>query len=118
MKLATLFTHLHQRAVATGQWHGAELPGGARVDVKITDGTTQVIFSRLEKRVGTTELTTFKLHCAIPDDASRDPADPVLQNSRVTDDGKTRFYVRYHWPTPVCPNPEPSPNAAQPAAQS
>lgn len=95
-KLATLYSYMLTRARASGEWRGAQLPGGARLDVRATETKIKVVFSRREKPLGATELITFCRHCGVPAHATRTPADPAAQASRADGD-ETIWYVIYAW---------------------
>ena len=75
MSLSNLYTELHRRASQTGEDRAIDLKGGARLAVRVRDGVTTLTISRKGKRLGDTELTTFKQHCSVPPTATRFPAD-------------------------------------------
>lgn len=106
MKLADLYRIAVQKAERRGK-AAVELPGGARVTVRIEAIDSKhteitVAFSRLGKRVGDVELTTFRRHCEIPEHAERLPPhapDQTIAPDRTMTPEKPRYFVGYRWRT-------------------
>jgi len=71
------------------------LAGGARLVVRVQDEIVTLTISRKKKRVGDTELLTFKRDCNVPEGAVRFPQEG--QNPREAADGTTWWYVAYRW---------------------
>lgn len=97
MKLADLYRHLYDRAVATGRDQPCDLRGGARLVVRVRAGIVTTTFARKETRLGGTEEITFKLVCEVPAGAERLPAEGQAQRER---DGAIWHLVAYRWPIP------------------
>lgn len=93
-KLEAIFDHLLTRASATGRDQHADLPGGARLAVRVAGGQTVVSVARSPQRVGDTEAVTFKRICRVPDGARRIPADG--QAERVVS-GKMWNMIGWVW---------------------
>ena len=94
-RLGYLYEQLAARATATGLDQAAQLPGGARVAMRVKHGEQIVTFSRSDVPVGDTELTTFYRLCAIPAHAKHQP--PVEQGVHNDTSGRVRYYVAYRW---------------------
>lgn len=94
MTLSSLYTELHRQAERHGEDRAVELKGGARLAVRCIDGVTTLTISRKGKKLGDTEIVTFKQHCGVPETATRYPAEG--QNTRDAD-GVAWFYVAYRW---------------------
>ena len=94
--LATLYQQLVTQATRSERDRSADLPGGARIAVRVRDGQQTVTFSRMRVRLGVTELMTFVRHCAIPNEARRIPGQLSEQGQRVVD-GVVWWYVAYTW---------------------
>ena len=90
MSLANLYTELHRNAARTGTDRPLELRGGARLVVRSIDGVVTLTISRAKKRVGDTELITFRRDCGVPPDAARYPAEGQGQHGDA-------WYVAYRW---------------------
>jgi len=90
MSLANLYTELHRRARESGEDRALDLKGGARLAVRVLDGVTTLTISRKGKRLGDTELVTFKRDCGVPTDAIRFPPD----GQGLKGDA---YYVAYRW---------------------
>lgn len=98
MSLANIYLHLHARAAETGEDRRVDLSGGARLSVRVQGGVTTLTISRKGKRVGDTELLTFKRECGVPAYASRYPGDD--QGTRKDDDARmTMGCFGFLWPT-------------------
>jgi hypothetical protein len=94
MSLSSIYTELHRNAARTRTDRAMELKGGARLAVRVSAGVVTLTISRKGKRVGDTELITFKRECNVPDDAIRFPLDE--QGTRTVD-GILWFYIAYRW---------------------
>ena len=95
MSLASLYLELHRHAERTGEDRALDLRGGARIADRVTQGITTLTISRSKKRVGDTELQTFRRDCGVPPEATRYPTEG--QASRKDDAGVTWWYVAYRW---------------------
>ena len=95
MSLADLFMQLKIQAERTGTDRRLDLKGGARLAVRVQDGVTTLTISRKAKKVGATELETFRRDCAIPAYASRWPHEQ--QTTRTDEQGELWWYVAYRW---------------------
>lgn len=95
MSLADLFMQLKIQAERTGEDRRLDLKGGARLAVRVQDGVTTLTIQRRAKKVGATELETFRRDCGIPAYASRWPAEQ--QTTRTDADGVLWWYVAYRW---------------------
>ena len=94
MSLANLYTELHRRAAASGEDRALDLKGGARLAVRVQAGIVTLTISRKAKRIGDTELITFKRDCGVPDSAIRFPLD---SQGTKEHDGATWHYIAYRW---------------------
>jgi hypothetical protein len=94
MSLSSMYQELHRRAAETGEDRALDLRGGARIAVRVKDGVVTLTISRSKKKVGDTELITFKRDCGVPDDAARYPAEGqgVKEHS-----GMPWHYIVYRW---------------------
>jgi hypothetical protein len=91
-KLSRLYEQLYQQALRRPRTQRAPLPGGARLAITITETHAIVSFARHGKRLGDTEITTFRAHCGIPDIAQRIPEQgQALQ-------GESWYVMGYTWP--------------------
>jgi hypothetical protein len=90
MSLANLFMELKIQAARNQTDRALDLKGGARLAVRVVDGVTTLTISRKGKRLGDTELVTFKRDCAIPPDAARYPA----EGQGLKGDS---WYVAFRW---------------------
>jgi hypothetical protein len=95
MSLANIYLELHRQAQRTGQDRAIVLKGGAKLAVRVQDGVTTLTIARKGKKVGSTELETFKRECGVPAYASRWPADD--QATRSDAEGFLWFFVAYRW---------------------
>ena len=94
MKLEALYDHLLTRATRSGQDQGADLPGGARLAVRVKDRVVTLSIARKDKPVGDRELITFRACCQVPAGATRLPAEG---QERLTRDGATWHRVAFRW---------------------
>lgn len=90
MSLVSLFMEAKIQAARTGEDRPMELRGGARLVVRSIDGVITLTISRPKKRVGDTELITFRRDCGVPPDAARYPAEGQGQHGES-------WYVAYRW---------------------
>lgn len=97
MSLSSLYTELHRQAERHGEDRAIELKGGARLAVRCVDGVTTLTISRKGKKVGDTEIATFRRDCGVPANAIRFPQEG--QNTREHD-GATWWYIAYRWREP------------------
>lgn len=95
MSLASIYLQLHRRAAETNTDRSYELKGGAKIAVRVRDGVTTLTIARKGKKVGATELETFRRDCGVPATASRWPTDD--QATRHDDEGLLWFYIAYRW---------------------
>jgi hypothetical protein len=95
MSLTAIYFELHRRAQETGESRGHTFTGGARLAVAVSGNQTTLTIMRKGKKVGDTELTTFKRDCNVPTDAIRYPIEG--QGQRVGDAGVTWHFVAYRW---------------------
>lgn len=95
MSLASIYLQLHHQAARTNTDRRYDLKGGARIAVRVQQGVTTLTIARKGKKVGATELETFKRDCGVPAYASRWPADD--QATRNDDAGLLWFYITYRW---------------------
>lgn len=95
MSLADLFMQAKLRAEQTGTDRRLDLRGGARLAVRVQQGVTTPTIARKKRKVGATELETFRRDCGIPAYASRWPAEQ--QTTRTDEDGVLWWYVTYRW---------------------
>jgi hypothetical protein len=98
MKLDLLYQHLHRRAVATGLDQRSDLPGGARLTVRVRGDTTTLTIARRSARVGATEEITFCRQCSVPAGATRIP-EPTDEQRTKHDKGSTWYLIAYRWRT-------------------
>jgi hypothetical protein len=94
MSLANLYTELHRAAARSGTDRALDLKGGARLAVRVQNGVTTLTIARKAKKVGDTELITFKRDCGVPSDAVRFPSD--AQGTREYE-GSIWYYITYRW---------------------
>jgi hypothetical protein len=94
MSLADLFLQLRIQAERTGEDRRLDLKNGARLSVRVLNEVVTLTISRQKKRVGDTELITFRRDCNVPDGAARYPAKG--QNPREVD-GVTWWCITYRW---------------------
>lgn len=94
MSLSSLYTELHRRASETGDDRAIDLKGGARLAVRVQQGIVTLTISRKSKRVGDTELITFRRECGVPEHAIRFPQED--QNTKERD-GAVWHYIAYRW---------------------
>jgi hypothetical protein len=85
---------MKRRAALTGEDRAQELKGGARIAVRVQDGVTTLTISRKAKRLGDTEIVTFRRDCGVPSTAIRFPQED--QGTRTVD-GLQWFYIAYRW---------------------
>jgi hypothetical protein len=90
VSLANMFLEAKIQAARTGTDRPLELRGGARLVVRSIDGVVTLTISRSKKRVGDTELVTFRRDCGVPSDAARFPAEGQGQHGES-------WYVAYRW---------------------
>ena len=95
MSLESLFLQTKIQAARTGTDRPLNLKGGARLVVRVQDGIVTLTIARKAKKVGDTELITFKDHCGVPVDAIRFPLEG--QNTRTDAAGVAWSYVAYRW---------------------
>jgi hypothetical protein len=94
MSLANMFLEAKIQAARTGTDRSLELRGGARLVVRSIDGIVTLTIARKTKRVGDTELITFRRDCGVPSDAIRFP----LEGQGVIErEGATWHYIAYRW---------------------
>jgi hypothetical protein len=73
-RLSRLYEQLrHQAGRRPGEVQRCPLPGGARMSLTIQAGRAMLVFARRGKRLGDTELITFRAHCEVPERARRVP---------------------------------------------
>jgi len=94
VSLSSIYTELHRNAARTGTDRAMELKGGARLAVRVKEGIVTLTISRKTKRIGDTELITFKRDCGVPDTAVRFPLD---EQGTKEHDGATWYYIAYRW---------------------
>jgi hypothetical protein len=94
VSITSIYTELHRRAALTGEDRSQVLTGGARLAVRVVDGVTTLTIARKTKRVGDTELITFRRDCGVPEDATRYPAEG--QGTKDLD-GATWHFVAFRW---------------------
>jgi hypothetical protein len=94
VSLSSIYTELHRNAARTGQDRAMELKGGARLAVRVKAGIVTITISRKGKKVGDTELVTFKRDCNVPSAAVRIPAED--QHTR-TIEGVVWHSVSFCW---------------------
>ena len=90
MSLSSIYTELHRRAALTGEDRAIDLKGGARLAVRVQGDVTTLTISRQKKRVGDTELITFKRDCNVPETAARIPAEGQGQHGDA-------WYIAFRW---------------------
>lgn len=95
MSLSSIYTELHRHAARTGTDRHQELGRGARIAVRVKAGVVTLTISRKGKKVGDTELITFRRECGVPATATRYPIDE--QATRKDDAGLLWWYVTYRW---------------------
>lgn len=98
-KLNRLYELLVKQAKrADGSPRRAALPGGANICITVNGDKRLVTFSRNGKRLGDTELATFRAHCEIPEHAIRIPEEGQAQRTRrvTTDDDLEMEYVQWY----------------------
>jgi hypothetical protein len=74
-KLELIYDQLLTRATQSGTDQAANLAHGARLAVRYRASITTVTISRDQKRVGDTEIVTFRRVCRVPADAERIPSE-------------------------------------------
>ena len=94
MSLSSMYTELHRAAARTGTDRAIDLRGGARIAVRVQAGIVTLTISRKGKKIGLTELETFKRDCNVPATAIRFPLD---EQGQRTVDGIVWFYLAYRW---------------------
>ena len=94
MSLSSIYTELHRQAARTGTDRAQTLTGGARIAVRCREGVVTLTISRKAKRIGDTELVTFKRDCGVPESAVRFPAEE--QGTKEHDDA-TWHYIAFRW---------------------
>jgi hypothetical protein len=90
MSLSSIYTELHRHAARTGTDRAQTLTGGARIAVRVQAGIVTLTISRQKKKVGDTELITFRRDCGVPPDAARYPAEGQGQKGDF-------WYIAYRW---------------------
>lgn len=105
--ITRIFDELVRTSRRSGKVRRAPLKGGAELVVLVLDGWITLTIKRPGKRVGTTELETFRRHCGVPADAQRlTPLEQATRQVRVeTYDEEfgtsfamqTVYYVTYRW---------------------
>lgn len=95
MSLSAIYFELHRQAARSGEDRSHTFTGGARIAVRVKDNVTTLTIMRKGKRVGSTELVTFKRDCNVPPDAARYPADE--QGQHTDEGGVVWWYVAYRW---------------------
>lgn len=60
---------------------------------------TTLVLSRIDKKLGDVEISTFRKHCRVPQDAIRFPSGGE-QATRAEED-HTRYYIVYRWIVPI-----------------
>lgn len=98
MSLSSMYQELHRQAERAGQDRALELKGGARLAVRVQQGVVTLTISRAKKKVGSTELETFKRDCGVPASAVRFPQED--QGTRKDSDGIIWWYVAYRFLDP------------------
>jgi hypothetical protein len=102
--LINMYTHLLDRARASGQDRHVDLHGGARVAVRVKDGLITVSIARTPQRLGDVEIITFHKHFQIPAHAVRFPEEG--QAKRTVD--KTDWWmIGWTWADPAQPEEQP-----------
>ena len=105
-KLGRLFAIAVNVARRTGRDQRCPLTHGAAFVVRVRDGVITVRLKRKGKRLGDTELETFKAHFGIPPGAERIPAEgqeevrviePVKEPIEATEVQVTYFCVAFRW---------------------
>jgi hypothetical protein len=94
MSLESIFREAKIQAQRTQTDRPLNLRGGARLVVRVNENVVTLTIARKAKKVGDTELITFKRDCAVPDNAIRFPQEG--QNTRDAD-GQTWWYVAFRW---------------------
>lgn len=94
MSLANMYAELHRNAARSGEDRALDLRGGARIAVRVLGGVTTLTISRKGKKVGDTELTTFRRDCGVPETAARYPAEGQQVRER---DGAQWHAITYRW---------------------
>lgn len=95
MSLSSIYTELHRQAARTRTDRRYELKGGAAIAVRVQAGIVTLTISRRGKKVGDTELLTFRRACGVPATAERIPIDE--QGTRKDADGLLWYFVAYRW---------------------
>lgn len=94
MSLANIFLEMKRQAHRTGEDRAQTLKGGARLAVRVQADVVTLTISRGTKRLGATEIETFKRDCGVPPDAIRFPQEG--QAVRQGDD-QPWHYIAYRW---------------------
>jgi len=95
MSLTSLFHEAKLQAARTGTDRPLNLSGGARLVVRVQQGVVTLTIARGKgKKVGTSELETFKRDLSIPPTAQRYPLEG--QGQRIVD-GEIWHYVAYRF---------------------
>lgn len=98
MSLESLFREAKARAATTQTDRPLNLKGGARLVVRVQGDVITLTIARKIKRVGDTELITFKRDCNVPSNAIRFPLEG--QNQRTDAEGVLWHYIAYRWREP------------------
>ena len=94
MSLASLFAEAKRAAERTHDDRLLELSGGARLGIRVEGPIVTLTIARPKKKLGATELETFKAACGIPAVAFRYPAEGQLTRDV---EGVTHYFVAYRW---------------------
>lgn len=94
--LPLLLAQLRRGAEIRGTPRGVQLSHGARVAFKVTATHIMFAVSRPDRRIGDTELLTFRAAAGVPGHAVRIPADG--QEMIDGGDARTWFRVGWRWP--------------------
>ena len=94
MSLSSIYTELHRQAARTGQDRAQELKGGARLAVRVLEGIVTLTISRKGKRLGVSEIDTFKRDCGVPETAVRFPEEGQQVRER---EGSQWHSISYRW---------------------
>ena len=94
MSLSSIYTELHRQAARTGTDRATDLRGGARIAVRVQAGIVTLTISRKARRLGDTEIVTFKRDCGVPVSAIRFPQE---DQGTKEHEGALYYYVAYRW---------------------
>jgi hypothetical protein len=72
-QITSIFNHLAQRAVTSGQDQSRQFQNGVRIAIRVKEGMLTLTITRAETPVSDVELIIFQSGRIVPPDAKRKP---------------------------------------------